>query len=116
MNMKYLEPADFGEASALLSEYGDDSKVIAGGTALVLMLRQKFLSPAVLVSLGQIRAQRGIHLDGDGLHLGALASLREVEQSLLVRQYCPALAHTYAVVGNIRIRHQATVGGNLAEA
>ena len=116
MSIKFLEPTGFPEASALLTEYGDDAKIIAGGTALVLMLRQKLISPTVLVSLGRIPAQDFIRHETDGLHLGALASLRAVESSSVVRSFCPALAHAYAVVGNIRIRHQATLGGNLAEA
>ncbi len=146
MNIKFFEPVNFKEAAALLAEYGDDAKIIAGGTAMVLMLRQKLISPAVLVSLGRIQTdsdpseiapipEQGASSSRDAalvppvirkalapvvkqgnLHLGALTSLRLVEQSSVVRQFCPALAHSYSVVGNIRIRNQATVGGNLAEA
>jgi carbon-monoxide dehydrogenase medium subunit len=116
LNINYLEPADFNEASQMLLQHGEDAKIIAGGTALVLMLRQKLIAPQVLISLGRIAGQDFIRLEADGLHLGALVSLRQVEQSPLVRQFCPALARAYSLVGNVRIRNQATVGGNLAEA
>lgn len=116
MKIDYLEPTSFKDASALLREYGDDAKLIAGGTAVVLMLQQKLISPAVLVSLGRILENDFIRQEKDGLHLGALALLRTAEQSKILKKFCPALAHSVGVVGNVRIRNQATVGGNLAEA
>jgi CO/xanthine dehydrogenase FAD-binding subunit len=113
---KFLEPTDFSEASSLLAQYGDDAKLIAGGTSVVLMLQQKLIAPTVLINLGRILHQNFIHNEPDGLHLGALTTLHDAEQSQIVNKFCPALAHTFSVVGNIRVRHQATVGGNLAAA
>jgi carbon-monoxide dehydrogenase medium subunit len=50
------------------------------------------------------------------LHIGALTTLRDIERSDVVKQFCPALAHTCSVVGNVRVRNQATIGGNLSAA
>lgn len=114
--IKFIEPDDLHEAVTLLEQYGEAAKVIAGGTSLVLMLRQKLISPTVLISLGRIANHDFIRSDADGLHLGALTQLRKAERSPAVYKLCPALAHTFSVVGNVRVRHQATVGGNLCAA
>lgn len=116
LNSEFLEPTTLKEASALLAEHGDDAKIIAGGTALVLMLQQKLIAPRVLVSLGRIDAHHHINVANDGLHIGALVSLRDAEHSKTLQAFCPALAHAFSVVGNVRVRNQATVGGNLVEA
>jgi len=112
----FLEPTNFSEASVLLAEHGDDAKVIAGGVSVTLMLQQKLISPSVLVSLGRITGGDFIRLEPDGLHIGALAKLHDLERSQIVRKFCPALAHTFSVVGNVRVRNQATLGGNLSAA
>ena len=114
--IKFLEPTNFTEASTLLAEYGDDAKAIAGGVSVTLMLRQKLIAPAVLVSLGRIKDGDHIRLEPDGLHIGALARIHDLDRSQIVRGFCPALAHTFSVVGNVRVRNQATLGGNLSGA
>lgn len=113
---KFLEPTDFSEAISLLDQYADDAKIIAGGTSVVLMLQQKLIAPAVLISLGRVPDHDYIHLDEDGLHIGALTKIRDVENSELIRTFSAALAHTFHVVANVRVRNQATIGGNLAAA
>jgi len=116
IHIKFLEPTDFSEAMALLDHHADDAKIIAGGTSVVLMLQQKLIAPTVLISLGCISAHDFIHSEEDGLHIGALAKLRDIEHSDIVKKFCPALAHTFSVVGNVRVRNQATIGGNLSAA
>jgi len=115
-NIKFLEPTNIPEAVSLLDQYADDSKVIAGGTSVVLMLQQRLIAPSVLISLGRVSDHDYIRLEDDGLHIGALTKLRDIEQSDVVKQFCPALVHTFSVVGNIRVRNQATIGGNLSAA
>ena len=115
-SIKFLEPTTFPEAVALLSEYGDEAKVIAGGTSVVLMLQQKLIFPSVLISLGRIEGWDFVRLGPDGLHIGALTHLHDAELSPVLREFCPALAHTFSVVGNVRVRVQATLGGNLSAA
>jgi len=116
LSIKFLEPANIPDAVALLKEHADDSKVIAGGTSVVLMLQQKLIAPTVLISLGRVDDHNYIRLEKDGLHIGALTKLRDIERSEIVKQFCPALAHTFSVVANVRVRNQATIGGNLSAA
>lgn len=114
--IKFLEPIDFSEAISLLDQYADDAKIIAGGTSVVLMLQHKLIAPSVLISLGRVSGHDYIRLEEDSLHIGALAKLRDLERSEIVQKYSPALAHTFHVAANIRVRNQATIGGNLSAA
>ena len=110
-----LQPATLQEACRLYQEHADEASYIAGGTALLIMLRERVYQPAYLIDLKTVPGLDGIrHEPGAGLRLGALASHRDVELSPLVRERLPVLAETYRQVGNVRVRHAATVGGNLA--
>jgi carbon-monoxide dehydrogenase medium subunit len=116
-NIKLLQPSSLDEALSLLSAHGDEAKIISGGTALVIMLKNRLIAPAALLSLGRLSELRNIrHEPGVGLRLGALVTIREAELSPLIRDKQPTLAETFGKVGNVRVRHAATVGGNLTEA
>jgi carbon-monoxide dehydrogenase medium subunit len=117
LNIKLLQPAKLDEAVALLAAESERAKIIAGGTALVIMLRNRLIAPATLISLGRLQELRAIrHEPGIGLRIGALATVREAEMSPVIREKNPTLAQAFGKVGNIRVRHAATIGGNLSEA
>ena len=113
----YLRPETIPEASGLLAEHGDACRMIAGGTALLLALRQRMAAPSHLVSLARIRALHGITYDeGGGLRIGALALHAQVAHSPLVRTHYPMLADMAARLANPQVRNQGTIGGNLCYA
>lgn len=116
MSLQFLQPDTLAEALELLGQAPDDTKLIAGGTALVLMLQHQLIAPERLISLGRVPGLAEIRPSAEGLQLGSLALLREVARSAAIRTAYPALASACEVVGNVRIRNQATLGGNLAEA
>jgi carbon-monoxide dehydrogenase medium subunit len=92
-------------------------KVISGGTDLVIMLRNRLIAPSALLSLRHLRELRSIrHEPNIGLRIGALVTIREAELSPIICQNNLELARTFGHVGNVRVRHAATVGGNLSEA
>lgn len=116
-NIKLLQPTSIQEAVSMLSEHRDDAKIIAGGTAMVIMLRNRLIAPSALLSLGRLQNLRYIRHEPEiGLRIGALTAIREAEVSPLVREKNPTLAQTFGKVGNVRVRNAATVGGNLSEA
>ena len=115
-NFEYREPDTLEEVLALLGELGEEAKIVAGGTALVIMLNQRLLVPSHLISLRKLRDIDQIESSDGTLQLGALATLRAVETSPLVKEQSPVLAETYAQVATLRIRNMATVGGSLAHA
>ena len=108
------EPNSLQEACALLSDNGE-AKVIAGGTALLTLIKHGIFVPKALVNLKKIKGASDITYDAQtGLRVGALAAIYDIEASPLVRQHYPVLAEACHVVANIRIRNMATIGGNLA--
>ncbi len=116
MSPRFIQPTSLSEAVEALVEHGSHARIIAGGTAVTLMMRSQLIAPEVLVSLGRV-PDLGVGGPADGgLRLGAMASLRDIERSLPVLQRYPALAQACREVGNVRVRNQATIGGNLAEA
>jgi carbon-monoxide dehydrogenase medium subunit len=113
----YHEPRSIGEALDLLVRHGDDAHLLAGGTATVLLMGQGLLRPGHLVGLRAIEELRGVSRTADGgLRIGAMATHRDVERSKDAYAYSPALVDAFASVATVRIRNQATVGGNLAHA
>ncbi|MFZ4288111.1 FAD binding domain-containing protein [Variovorax sp. HJSM1_2] len=113
----FLQPASVAEASRMLADLGDECRVMAGGTALMLAMRQRMLSPTHIISVAKLDALRGISFDArTGLRIGALSRHCDVARSPLVQQHYPMLAAMAAQVANPQVRHQGTIGGNLCYA
>jgi carbon-monoxide dehydrogenase medium subunit len=116
-DLDYLEPPSVAEASRIAADLGDSARFMAGGTALMLALRQRMLQPSHLVSLFRLAPLRGIEVDAQGaLRLGALSLHHEVAASPIVRQHSAMLSDMAARVANPQVRNQGTLGGNLCYA
>lgn len=116
-SLEMYRPDSLQEASRLLIENGPGGRFLAGGTDLVIAMKEKGLVPKYVVDLKRIAGLAGIRENGDGtISLGALTTMREVEVSPLIRKKYPFLAQSAAEVGSIQIRNRATVGGNMANA
>ena len=113
-HFELIEPRSLYEACEIITaDY--DAKIVAGGTALLTIIKQGLLLPKLLVNLKKINDASAIVFDPlKGLRIGALATINEIETSATVRTHYPALAEACHVVANIRIRNMATIGGNLA--
>ncbi len=112
----FLQPGTIEEAVQVLDQYGEDAKVVAGATALSIMLRQRLIRPAALLSIGRLPGLDEIRRENGHVRLGALVTHRAVETSRVLAESLPSLAHTFGTVANVRVRNAATVGGVLAEA
>lgn len=111
----YLEPATLDEAFSLLEQHGDGARVIAGGTSLIIWMRQRLLMPKLVIGLGRIPDLDTITFDpNEGLRIGAGARHRDIELSPAVKQHYPLLHETFRKVAQPRIRNMGTIGGNLA--
>jgi len=111
----YQEPTTLKKAFSLMEKYGDDARVIAGGTSLIIMMRQRLLTPKVVISLARIpKFDRITYNATEGLRIGAGARHRDIELSRAVRMHYPLLHETFRKVAQPRIRNMGTVGGNLA--
>jgi aerobic carbon-monoxide dehydrogenase medium subunit len=113
----FYQPATLEEASRLLKENGPGGRLLAGGTDLVIALKEKGLLPKYLVDLKRVPGLTGIRENSDGsIAIGALTTMREIEISPLITKKFPFLAQSAAEVGSIQIRNRATIGGNMANA
>ena len=113
-DLDYLEPSTVSEASELLNRH-EGGKAVAGGTAVVLMMQQGLLLPEVLISLRGIDGLSSITSGDDSITIGSAVTLQQIATSPLLQQRTPSLAKSCGLVGNIRVRNAATLGGNLAE-
>lgn len=114
---QYHRPTTVAEATGLLVDLGDEAVVLAGGTSVMNMARLGLAEPEHVIALGGVPELFGIRrCDAGGLVLGAMTTLREVETSGLVHALAPGLAEAAGHVATVRIRNQATVGGNLVHA
>jgi carbon-monoxide dehydrogenase medium subunit len=113
----YHRPTSVSEAVGLLGSLGEGAAVLAGGTSVMNMARLGLAEPEHVVSLGAVPELSEVAGSAhDGLTLGAMTRLRDVETSALVRRLAPGLAEAAEHVATVRIRNQATVGGNLVHA
>ena len=113
----FYQPATLQEASRLLKDNGPGGRFLAGGTDLVIAMKEKGLLPKYIVDLKRVPGLAGIRENGDGsITLGALTTLYTIETSALIKKKFPFLAQSAAEVGSIQIRNRATIGGNMANA
>jgi aerobic carbon-monoxide dehydrogenase medium subunit len=112
------EPGSLTEALGLLDPEDPAVRPIAGGTALMLMMKSGLYRPRRLVSLRKVApGLADIRVGPDGtLEIGAMVRLSELQRSSVVRDFAPVLAETLRTHSNVRVRNVATIGGNLAHA
>ena len=117
---EYHAPTTLDEALALLKLHGESARALAGGTDLVVQMKEnatKFAPPSHIVSLLRVPELSGIEFsENDGLRIGAGASMMEVAKSSVIRGRYPAIAEGAALVGSYQTMNMATVGGNLCNA
>lgn len=112
----YVKAASLEQVFALLQEYGDEARLLAGGQTLLATLNMRLSEPALVIDITGIEALRGIAVQGDMLRIGALATHSEIEASALVAQHAPLLAQAAPHIGHRAIRNAGTWGGAIAYA
>ena len=103
-------------ALSLLTEYGEDAKLLAGGHSLLPMMKVRLAQPAVLIDIARVTDLSGIAIEGDEVVIGATTRHAELVGSGLLQAEVPLLAYAAAQVGDPQIRHRGTIGGSLAHA
>jgi CO/xanthine dehydrogenase FAD-binding subunit len=114
--MRIVRPGTVEEALAALAEHGGRARILAGGTDLVVRLKDGLETPEVLVSLASCAGLRDIRERGSEIVAGPLVTHEDLARSPLVQRVAPVLAHAAAEVGSVQIRNRGTVGGNLVNA
>ena len=116
-NFEFFEPTTIEEASSLLAQYNGKARFFAGGTDLLVAMKERVETPEYLISLEHIPGLEGItHNESDGLSIGATTKMRSIEQSSIIRNHYTALAEGASEIGSIQVRNLATIGGNICHA
>lgn len=113
---KLVAPTTVAEAAAELGRLGDAARIYAGGAELILLLRHGLVRAEYLIDVKRIGELAAIASDNGVVHLGATATHRRLEREPIVRERLPTLAEAESHVGNVRVRTQGTLGGNLCFA
>jgi len=113
-----VEPSSAQEASQFLTQYGDDAQVYAGGTELLMLLKLGILHCEYLIALKRIPNLDAIRYDQNSgsIHIGALATHRDVEHSPVMLKHLPTFSMMEKDVANVRVRNVGTIAGNLCFA
>ena len=111
-----LEPNSIEEACRLLSKYGEEAKVFAGGTALVKLMKKRLIHPSYLVNIKGIKNLDFVRENKEGVKIGSLVTLREVETSLPIQKRLGVVAEMVHTIGSVQIRNMGTLAGNLCFA
>ena len=115
IDFEFHQATSLDHAFSLLSDYGDDARLMSGGTALVLQMKQRFSQPGHVIGLRRIPGLSAIEDTEDGsVRIGGLCTQRQVENHPLITERIPLVAGAYRHVATPRIRNMATVGGGLA--
>jgi carbon-monoxide dehydrogenase medium subunit len=113
---EYHRPDTLQEALALLDEFGEDAKVLAGGMSLIPLMKLRFASPAHLVDINRIPQMSGIAESDGYLRVKPVTRHNEIARSEVVKRRFPAMAAAAPMIADPIVRNLGTIGGSLAHA
>lgn len=109
----YTAPNTFGEALEALEAHGEDAVCIAGGQSLMQAIKSRLVQPKCLIDLQHIAELKGINIDADGVHIGAMTRYRDIAADSRLHGAYQALNDAAAHVGDRQVRNRGTIGGSL---
>lgn len=111
---EYHAPRSLPDAISLLSQYGDEAKLLAGGHSLLPMMKLRFAQPGHLIDLAKIDGLKGVREVGDQIHIGAMTTENELIWSELLQQKCPLLVEAAGLISDPQVRYMGTIGGDIS--
>lgn len=116
-HFEYFVPKAPDEVLALLNRLGDKAKVLAGGTDLLLLMKDKMIQPEYMIDINHVPEFKGIFYEpGKGVIIGATTKIVEVERAAIIREKYFALHQAAGELGSVQVRTMATIGGNSCHA
>lgn len=112
----HVKPRTLDEVLRLLSTHGDDARLLAGGQTLLATLNMRLSEPKLLIDLNGLAELRGIRVEGEQMHIGAMVTHSAIEASPLVAEHAPLLAQAVSHIAHRAIRNLGTFGGSIAYA
>jgi len=112
---EHFKPAELKDVFSLLSQYKKEARVVLGGTDLLPRMKREVLRPKALISLTGIPGLRYIRKEEGSFKIGALTTLREIEDSSIIKEQIPCLAQAVHTVGTVQLRNIGTIVGNICQ-
>jgi carbon-monoxide dehydrogenase medium subunit len=112
----YVRAESAEEAISLIGQHGDESKFLAGGHSLLPLMKLRLAQPTVLIDIGRLTDLSYIRDAGDHVAIGAMTRHMDVENSPVLAEHAPLLAHAASHVGDPQVRHRGTIGGSIAHS
>jgi aerobic carbon-monoxide dehydrogenase medium subunit len=112
----YIAPSALGEVLSILSQHGDDAKVLAGGQSLIPLLKLRFAAPTILIDIGRVDGLEGIRRENGHVRIGARTRHRDVESATDLRGTLDVLLDAAPLISDPLIRNMGTVGGSICHA
>ena len=113
-SFQYHAPGSVEDAIALLSQYGDEAKLLAGGHSLLPMMKLRFAEPEHLVDINNIESLKGIREESGKIVIGAMTSENALINSALLQEKCPLLPEAARLIADPQVRNRGTIGGDIA--
>jgi carbon-monoxide dehydrogenase medium subunit len=113
---EFVSPTSLAEVAAAFRQYGAGARLLAGGTDLIPGMREKGVSPQCVVNLKRLPGLTGISATKEGVEIGALTTIHEVETSDVIKERLPVLVTAAQNLGSLQVRCRATLGGNVCNA
>jgi carbon-monoxide dehydrogenase medium subunit len=110
----YVRASSVDEAIGLLGEHGDDAKLLAGGHSLLPLMKLRLATPGVLVDIGRIGDLSYVRSEGAEVRIGALTRHCDLQDSDVLAEQAPLVAHVAGQIGDPQVRHRGTIGGSIA--
>jgi len=111
---EYARAGSVDEAISLLSEHGEDAKVLAGGHSLLPLMKLRLATPSALIDVGRLQELSYVRDAGDRIAIGALTRHRDLQVSDELARSAPIVSHVAGLVGDPQVRHRGTIGGSVA--
>ena len=112
----YHKPVSIEEACSLLAQFGEEARILAGGTDLILQLKKQAVNPKHVINIKGLKELNFIRQEEEGFVLGALASLADIVEHPSLQKTFPCLVDSARSIGSTQVRNVATLGGNLCNA
>lgn len=112
----YHPATSVNEAIALLQQYGEDAKLLAGGHSLIPTMKLRLAQPGHIIDLGRISGLAYIREENGAVAVGAMTTYRMIEISDVLQQHFPILRDAASVIGDQQVRNRGTIGGSIAHS
>ena len=115
-DFEYCKPTTLDEVTDLLSQHGEKAKILAGGTDLVVQMKENIKMPDTVIDIKGIKNLHEILFEDNTLFIGACVTFRELIESEIIKKYFPLIKEMSQTVASMGIRNRATIVGNICSA